>query len=121
MTLYPSQLGRSYKKGVTVFVSLCVETPGPDGRAALVPLVARIVRVPPLPATDTAQAETTTAVFPITLPAGVLPPDIKVLLLHKRKWQHRRRRLQRGVGGPSSLLECHCSVQPSLTAPMHSA
>lgn len=71
-----------------MFVSLCAEVSGAGGAPALVPLVARAVRLPapaPEPAgSGSPGSGSVTAVLPVTLPTGVLLSDMAVLLMHKR-------------------------------------
>lgn len=82
VNLQPLSLGPDFETGATVLVALCAELPGPEGDPALVPLVARAVRVPAAAASPAA----VTAVLPITLPAGGMPGDMVVMLLRQREW-----------------------------------
>ncbi len=76
-----TQLGRNCSKGITIFAALVTMTPDPgQGPALLMPTAVRAVVVPPVASGASVQLH-----LPLTLRRRQLPPNMAVLLLHRRE------------------------------------
>lgn len=114
VTLQHVPAAKASTNGTMLVVALCAEVHGPTGQPALLPLVARVARVPPCTSAShpSSSPDAVTVVLPTTLPCGKMPSDVVLLLLHTGEGQ-------RGFSTKTlSTRPCVCTyAQPCLLLP----